>query len=140
VLKFKSTNVEVAGLGKLKVTGDLTINAYPPGDSRGGWAYVADPGHSGAGKNRLECVDKDQPKRVRNPLQPVMETGGVAVSDEVSINLEIELIRNQNRAVPAGAVAKRYLSNYRMGDTRCEYRLPYFTFALPPPKSSSPSG
>ncbi len=26
---------------------------------------------------------------------PIMETGGVAVSDEVSINLEIELIKNQ---------------------------------------------
>ena len=27
---------------------------------------------------------------------PIMETGGVAVSDEVSIILEIELIKNQN--------------------------------------------
>jgi hypothetical protein len=27
---------------------------------------------------------------------PIMETGGVVVSDEVTINLEIELIRNQN--------------------------------------------
>jgi len=27
---------------------------------------------------------------------PIMEMGGVAVSDEVTINWEIELIRNQN--------------------------------------------
>ena len=28
---------------------------------------------------------------------PIMETGGVAVSDEVSIVLDIELIRNQQK-------------------------------------------
>ena len=86
--------MEPAGEGKLKVTGDLTINAIthqvaldleeptPPIKDTLGHIKI---GISGATKIS---------RKTYNFYNPIMETGGVAVSDEVSIVLEIELIRD----------------------------------------------
>ena len=43
----------------------------------------------------MNAVTKISRKEFGILYNPVMETGGVAVSDEVSIILDIELIRNQ---------------------------------------------
>jgi polyisoprenoid-binding protein YceI len=94
-MKFKSTHVEAAGPGKLLVTGNLTINAV----TRPVVLIVDGPNGpvidtNGREKLGLNATTKVSRKAFGILYNPVMETGGVAVSDEVSINLDIELIRN----------------------------------------------
>jgi polyisoprenoid-binding protein YceI len=95
VMKFKSKTVEVAGPGKLKVSGDLTINAITRPvilDVDGPTSPVKDT--QGREKIGVSGVTKISRKDFGILYNPVMETGGVAVSDEVTIALEMELIRN----------------------------------------------
>ncbi len=94
-MKFKSTHVEAAGQGKLLVTGNLTINAI----TRQVVLNVDGPNGpikdtNGREKLGLNATTKVSRKEFGILYNPVMETGGVAVSDEVTINLDIELIRN----------------------------------------------
>ena len=95
VMKFKSKRVEMAGPGKLKVTGDLTINAITRQvvlDLDGPTPPIKDT------QNRIKVGVQGTTKLSRKDFgilyNPVMETGGVAVSDEVAIELDIELIKN----------------------------------------------
>jgi polyisoprenoid-binding protein YceI len=95
VMKFKSKRVAVAGPGKLKVTGDLTINAITREvvlDLDGPTPPIKDT------QNRIKVgvqgITKVSRKEFGILYNPVMETGGVAVSDEVAIELDIELIKN----------------------------------------------
>ena len=95
VMKFKSKRVEAAGPGKLKVTGDLTINAITH------QVVLALDGPTPPVKdtqNRIKVGVEGTTKVSRKEFgilyNPVMETGGVAVSDEVAIELDIELIKN----------------------------------------------
>jgi polyisoprenoid-binding protein YceI len=95
VMKFQSKRVETAGAGKLKVTGDLTINAITRQvvlDLEGPTPPIRDT--QGREKIGVSAVTKISRKEFGILYNPIMETGGVAVSDEVSITLEIELIKN----------------------------------------------
>jgi polyisoprenoid-binding protein YceI len=97
VMKYKSKRVDVAGPGKLKVTGDLTINAISREvvlDVEGPTPSIRDT--QGREKIGISAVTKISRKEFGILYNPVMETGGVAVSDEVAIELEIELIHNTN--------------------------------------------
>jgi polyisoprenoid-binding protein YceI len=95
VMKFKSKRVEVAGPGKLKLTGDLTINAIAREvvlDLDGPTPPIKDTlNHIKVG---VQGTTKVSRKAFGILYNPVMETGGVAVSDEVAIELDIELIKN----------------------------------------------
>jgi len=95
VMKFKSRHVEKAGNGKLRVTGDLTINATTQEvvlDVEGPTASVRDP----RGKEKIGLTASTQISRKKFGItwNEVMESGGVAVADEVSITLDLELIKN----------------------------------------------
>jgi polyisoprenoid-binding protein YceI len=95
VMTFKSTSVEPAGAGKLKVTGSLTINAITRTvvlDLDGPTDPIIDTQHRQ--KIGVSAVTKISRKEFGILYNPIMETGGVTVSDEVSILLEIELIKN----------------------------------------------
>jgi polyisoprenoid-binding protein YceI len=95
VMKFKSKKVEVAGAGRLKVTGDLTINAITRQvvlDLEGPTAPIKDT--QNREKIGASATTKVSRKEFGILYNPIMETGGVAVSDEVSIVLDIEMIRN----------------------------------------------
>jgi polyisoprenoid-binding protein YceI len=97
VMKFKSRKVAIAGPDKLRVTGDLTINAITRQivlDIDGPTAPVRDT--EGRVKIGVSGLAKISRKEFSILYNPIMETGGVAVSDEVTINLDIELIRNQD--------------------------------------------
>ncbi len=95
VMTFKSTKVEAAGAGKLRVSGNLTINAItrevvlqvdgptPPIKDTQGREKIGVSGTTTISRKNFGIL-----------YNPVMEAGGVAVSDEVSIVLELELIRN----------------------------------------------
>jgi polyisoprenoid-binding protein YceI len=94
VMKFKSKRVEVEGSGKLKLTGDLTINAITREvvlDLDAPSAEIKDA--QGRVKIGVSGVTKISRKEFGITYNPILETGGVTVSDEVSIILEIELIK-----------------------------------------------
>src|SRR5436190_3305613 len=93
-MKFQSTKVERSGAGKLKVAGNLTINAItkpvvlavegpigPVKDSRG------------REKVGASAATKINRKEFGITWNELMETGGFALADEVTITLDIELIR-----------------------------------------------
>jgi polyisoprenoid-binding protein YceI len=95
VMKFQSKRVEKAGSGKLKVTGDLTINAATQEvvlDVEGPTAPIRDP--RGNEKIGLSASTQISRKKFGITWNEVMEAGGVAVADEVSITLDLELIKN----------------------------------------------
>ena len=95
VMTFKSKTVTAVSQGKLKVTGDLTINATSREvilDVEGPTPPIRDDRE----KIGVSAVTKVSRKEFGILYNPIMEAGGVAVSDEVSIVLEIELIRTQN--------------------------------------------
>ncbi len=95
-MRFKSTRIENAGPGKLKVTGDLTINAITHPvvlDVEGPSPPVKDP--RGNEKIGLSATAKISRKTYNITWNEIMEGGGLAVGDEVTIEMDIELIRNQ---------------------------------------------
>jgi polyisoprenoid-binding protein YceI len=94
-MKFKSKRVEKAGDGKLKVTGDLTINATTQEvalDVEGPTASIRDP--RGNEKVGLAASSQISRKKFGITWNEAMESGGIAVADEVSISLDLELIKN----------------------------------------------
>ncbi|MCU1329147.1 MAG: YceI-like family protein [Bryobacterales bacterium] len=95
VMKFKSKSVRVVAPGEMKVTGDLTINATTKQvvlDLEGPTEPVKDT--QGRTKVGVSATTKISRKDYGILYNPVMETGGVVVSDQVSITLDIELIKN----------------------------------------------
>jgi polyisoprenoid-binding protein YceI len=94
VMKFKSSKIVAAGAGKLKVTGDLTINAITHQvvlDMEGPTPPIKDT--QGRMKIGINGTTKVSRKAYGILYNPIMESGGVAVSDEVQIVLEIEFIQ-----------------------------------------------
>lgn len=95
VMKFKSKRVEKAAEGKLKVTGDLTINAITREvvlDVDGPTEAIRDP--RGNVKIGLAASTQISRKNFNIVWNELMESGGVAVADEVAITLDLELIKN----------------------------------------------
>jgi polyisoprenoid-binding protein YceI len=94
-MKFKSKRVEKTGDGKLKVIGDLTINATTQEvvlDAEGPTASIRDPrGNEKVGVSASTQISR---KKFGITWNEVMESGGIAVADEVSIIFDLELIKN----------------------------------------------
>jgi polyisoprenoid-binding protein YceI len=94
VMTFQSKKVAVAGPGKLRVTGDLKINAITRQvvlEVDGPTSPIRDT--QGREKIGVSASTKVSRKEYGILYNPIMESGGVAVSDEVAIVLEIELIK-----------------------------------------------
>lgn len=94
-MKFKSRRVEDAGAGKLKITGELTINSTTKPvvlDVDGPSPSIRDP--RGNEKIGLSANTKISRKEFGITWNEVMESGGIAVADEVAISLDLELIKN----------------------------------------------
>jgi polyisoprenoid-binding protein YceI len=93
-ITFKSKKVESAGDGELKVTGDLTIKGVtreevlkvegPSAESKDPW-----------GNARIGASAATRIKRSDFGLawNAALETGGVVLSDELKIELEVSLIK-----------------------------------------------
>jgi polyisoprenoid-binding protein YceI len=95
MMKCKSKRVERAGEGKLKVTGDLTINAMTREvvlDGEGPTASIRDP----RGNEKVGFAASTQISRKKFGItwNEAMESGGIAVADEVSISIDRQLIKN----------------------------------------------
>ena len=101
VMKIKSKRVEKGGEGKLRVTGDLTINANTQEvvlNVDGPTQPIIEPrGNTRAGLSASTRISR---KKFGIVWNEVMEAGGVAVADEVSITIDIELVRNSNDSKP----------------------------------------
>ncbi len=95
VMTFKSKRVDGVGAGKLKMIGDLTINAVTREvvlDLEGPTPPIKDT--QGRMKIGVSGETKISRKEFGILYNPLLESGGVTVSDEVRIVLEIELIKN----------------------------------------------
>lgn len=93
-MTFKSSSIERVGDGRFKITGDLTIR----GNTRSVSLDVEDGGrakHPMTGDLRAGFSAHTSFKRSEFGLtwNAVLEAGGVAVSDKVEINLEIQAFR-----------------------------------------------
>ena len=101
-LHFKSTSVQVLDKTNARLVGDLTItNITHPA--------TLDVEYNGQSKSPLGTINvgfsaqtKISRKDWNLTWNAALETGGVLVGDEITINIELELIQ-QPDAVPAGA-------------------------------------
>jgi len=92
-IAFKSTKVEKAGEGKLRVVGNLTMHGVTKEvvlDVDGPTAEVQAQGRFRAGASATTKIDR---KDFGITWNRALDSGGVVVSDEVRINIEVELIR-----------------------------------------------
>ncbi len=105
-ITFKSTKVQKAGKDKLKVSGDLTLHGVTKPvvlDVEGFSSEVKDPW--GNIKRGGVATTKVNRKDFGLGWNKVLETGGVAVGEEVSITIDLELNKKQASA-PAAQDAK----------------------------------
>ncbi|MCE9673425.1 YceI family protein [Myxococcus stipitatus] len=103
-ITFKSTKVESAGEGKLKVTGNLTMHGVtkpvvldvtgPAKESKDPWGNF---------RSGVVATTKLNRKDFGLTYNQALETGGVAVGEEVSVELNLEL---QRKAAAAPAAKK----------------------------------
>jgi polyisoprenoid-binding protein YceI len=93
-MTFRSKKVEQAGVGKLKVTGDLTIHGVTKEvvlDVDGPTAPVKDPwGNQRAAINATTKINRQDYGVKWNAM---MDNGGVVVGDDVSINIDAEMVQ-----------------------------------------------
>jgi polyisoprenoid-binding protein YceI len=91
-LTFKSTKVEPVGQGKLRMTGDLTIRGVTKSvvfDVEGPTEAIKDNrGNQRVGASAIATINR---KDFGLTWNAVLETGGVVVSDEVKIILDVAL-------------------------------------------------
>jgi polyisoprenoid-binding protein YceI len=95
-MKFKSRSVQPAGLNKLRITGDLTINAVTREvvlEVDGPSPPVKDA--QGREKIGLSAATNINRKDFGIIWNEILDSGGVAVADQVAITLDIELIRDR---------------------------------------------
>jgi polyisoprenoid-binding protein YceI len=101
-ITFKSTSVKQAGEGKLEVAGNLTMHGVtkpvtlavegPAKESKDPWGNI---------KTGATATTKLNRKDFGLGWNKALETGGVVVSDEVAITIELEM--NKKVAAPAAA-------------------------------------
>jgi polyisoprenoid-binding protein YceI len=100
-MTFKSKKVEQVSPGKLKVTGDLTIHGVTKEvvlDVDGPTAPVKDPwGNQRVAVNATTKVNRQE---FGVKWNATMDNGGVVVGDDVSINIDAEMI--QKNAAKSG--------------------------------------
>jgi polyisoprenoid-binding protein YceI len=99
-LTFKSTKVEKAGEGKLKVTGNLTIRGVTKPvvlDVEGPTAEMKSP-FDGSARIGATATTRLNRKDFGLNWNKAMEAGGVLVGDEVLVTIEFEGIKKQPAA------------------------------------------
>lgn len=93
-MTFKSTKVEQAGAGKLKVTGDLTIRGTTKQvvlDVEGPSAPIKDTG--GNQRSAINATTKINRQDFGVKWNAALDNGGVVVSDDVNINIDAEMLQ-----------------------------------------------
>jgi polyisoprenoid-binding protein YceI len=93
-MTFKSTKVEQAGQGKLKVTGDLTMHGVTKSvvlEVEGPTAAIKDP--MGNQRAAASATTKLNRQDYGVKFNHAMEGGGLMLGDEVAIQIDIEMIK-----------------------------------------------
>jgi polyisoprenoid-binding protein YceI len=93
-IKFQSKKVKAEGPEAYKVTGDLTIRGVTHEvvlHVTGPTPEIKDPW--GNTRRGAEAVAKISRKEFGLTYNPVLETGGVVVGDEIDVSLEVELVK-----------------------------------------------
>lgn len=97
-MTFRSTQVEVTGDGELRVTGDLTLHGVTKPvvlNVEGPTEVVKDPwGFERWGASATTKINRRDFGLNFNPL---LETGGAVVGDEVKISIDVEFVRNASK-------------------------------------------
>jgi polyisoprenoid-binding protein YceI len=91
-LTFKSTKIEAAGPGKLKMTGDLTMHGVTKQvvfDVEGPSAPLKEQNGTRVGATATTKISRQDFGLTWNRA---IEAGGVTVSDEVAITIDVELV------------------------------------------------
>ncbi|WP_426754344.1 YceI family protein [Myxococcus sp. Y35] len=98
-ITFKSTKVQKAGQGKLKVTGNLTMHGVtkpvvldvtgPSKESKDPWGNT---------RTGVTATTKLNRKDFGLTYNQALETGGVAVGEEVTVNLDLSLVKQADAA------------------------------------------
>lgn len=93
-ITFKSTKIEAAGPGKWKVTGDLTLHGVTRPvalDVEGPTQEIKDPmGTTRRGASATASIDR---KDFGLTWNKTLDSGGVMVSDEVAISMNVEAVK-----------------------------------------------
>src|ERR1700730_13134433 len=92
-ITFKSTKVEKNGADKLKITGDLTLHGVTKQvvlDATVPKAPIKDPW--GLQRTAVSATTKINRQDFGVKWNKALDGGGVVVSDEVNINLDVEMI------------------------------------------------
>ncbi len=93
-ITFKSKKIEQAGLGKLKVTGDLTIHGTTKEvvlDVDGPTPAIKDPwGNQRAAANATTNINRQE---YGVKFNAKMDTGGLVVGDDVAISIDVEMVK-----------------------------------------------
>jgi polyisoprenoid-binding protein YceI len=95
-ITFKSTAVQQAGAGKLKVTGDLTIHGVTKQvvlAVDGPSATVKDP--MGNTRAAISATTKINRQDYGVKWNASIDGGGVVVSDDVNITVDLEMIKQK---------------------------------------------
>ncbi|MFP2930416.1 YceI family protein [Pyxidicoccus sp. 3LG] len=100
-ITFKSKKVEQAGEGKLKVSGDLTMHGVtkpvvldvtgPSKESKDPWGNT---------RTGVQATTKLNRKDFGLSYNTALETGGVAVGEEVTVNLDLSLVKKAPASAP----------------------------------------
>ena len=99
-ITFQSTKVQRAGAGKLKLTGNLSIRGVTRQvvfDVEGPTAAVKSPTGPRAGAVATTKVNRREFGLLYNKL---LESGGLVVSDEVTLTIDIEMVQRTAPAAP----------------------------------------
>ena len=95
-MTFVSKKVMQAGKDKLKVTGDLTLHGVTRSvvlDVEGPTREIKDPW--GTIRRGATATTKINRKDYGLVWNAALETGGVVIGDEITITLEIEMVKSQ---------------------------------------------
>jgi polyisoprenoid-binding protein YceI len=153
-ITFKSTKIEKAGKAKFKVTGDLTMHGVTKAVTlavEGPSAPMKNPfGSTSSGASATGKINrKDWGLNWNKPLEAA---GGVLVGDEVTINVDLELVSKPEApaaaAAPAAAPAKTAAAApaapaaaplAKTGTAPAPAAAPKTAAATPPPAAPAPA-
>ncbi|SET34069.1 YceI family protein [Stigmatella erecta] len=105
-MTFKSTSVKANGKEKFKVMGDLTLHGVTKPvtlDVESASTEIKDPW--GGTRRGASATTKLNRKDFGLTWNQALETGGVAVSEDVNVTLDLQLVKKD--AAPAAAPAKK---------------------------------
>lgn len=111
VISFQSTKVLRAGAGKLAMIGNLTIKGMTKQvvlAIEGPSPMVKDAqGRRKVGLSATTAISRKDFEIVGTALDATVEAGGIVVSDDVQIELDLELMPNTPPAAPSASAEKR---------------------------------